>query len=291
MLQDTTMVMHGCDRLKRTLQDTAFALLEISFGDGFADALKLARRSDYECAGFRPDFLTGYILVFWTFLTNVLVLNMLVAMMNYTFDAQLKTIRSIWILDVSYRIVRYQQTLPELAARMQRRAIALSIWRVKYWQSLAANVALVFYCMPEVHLYGMWVRSLRFWSRVGQPLKPGEQAIRNAYGNVREFLERNEHRECEVTGSVLRRALLLRSDRDVNKLAGKLGRSEVLVSEADRWRDAIKGVTSGPPLSIQDERTMYEALVFVSLVYHLGVISDSLREARMVVKETPSKDD
>ena len=211
--------------------------------------------------------------------------------MNYTFDTKLKTIRSVWILDVSYRIFRYQQSLPELAARMQRRAQTLSIWRVKYWKSVAANAVLVFYCLPEVHLYGIWIRSLRFLTYVGHDLKPAEQAIRNAYGNVRKSLEQGEVAGMErgVKSRILRRVMLLNRQEDINSLAAILGRAEALDREAENWMDAIKTVTSGPLNNMQDKKTAHEALTFVSLVYHLGVIRDSFQEARMVVQDAPSE--
>ena len=43
-LVETHLAMEGCEGLRRTVYDTAFTLLEISFGDGLADALTQARR-------------------------------------------------------------------------------------------------------------------------------------------------------------------------------------------------------------------------------------------------------
>jgi hypothetical protein len=40
----TETVLQGCSSKQRTISDTAFALMEISFGDGLADALEQARR-------------------------------------------------------------------------------------------------------------------------------------------------------------------------------------------------------------------------------------------------------
>ena len=72
-LVGTHMAMYGCHDMRRTIYDTAFTLLEISFGDGLSDALMEARRQDYSCPGFSPDNLVGYVLVVWVFLTNILV--------------------------------------------------------------------------------------------------------------------------------------------------------------------------------------------------------------------------
>ena len=163
-LQDTHTSMDGCKEFKRPIWTTAMALLEISFGDGLSDALQQAHRADYECAGFRPDPLIAYILVFWVFLTNVLILNMLIAMMNYTFDRQKKTVHSVWLLDVSYRIMRYERLFPELIDRMQAPRTRYSFWRRKFWKQFFLDVCLVIYCLPDINLWGyshaayIWVK-------------------------------------------------------------------------------------------------------------------------------------
>ena len=72
-LMNTYMAIEGCQMYRRTIYDTAFTLLEVSFGDGFSDGLLESRRQDYTCPGFSPDNIVGYIIVFWVFLTNVLV--------------------------------------------------------------------------------------------------------------------------------------------------------------------------------------------------------------------------
>ena len=63
--------------------------------DGLADGLSAARGTDYECAGFRESGLVAMILVFWVFLTNVLILNMLIAMMDTTMDRQVGVVRAL----------------------------------------------------------------------------------------------------------------------------------------------------------------------------------------------------
>ena len=39
MIQDTAIAVDSCTQLKRTIQNTVLTLLELSFGDGFSDAI------------------------------------------------------------------------------------------------------------------------------------------------------------------------------------------------------------------------------------------------------------
>jgi len=41
--------------------------MEISFGDGLANAIEQARTKQYKCAGFTADYLIGFLLVCWVF--------------------------------------------------------------------------------------------------------------------------------------------------------------------------------------------------------------------------------
>jgi hypothetical protein len=151
----TETALDGCWSKRRTLTDTAFALMEISFGDGLADALEQARLKPYECAGYAPDFLTTFLLVFWVFVTNVLILNMLIAMMNKTFDDEMKRIQSNVLLDLSYRIMRYERAFPEVADQIQRADSdrSLSCFSLQYWTFLVYRPLLVLYCLPEIHFF------------------------------------------------------------------------------------------------------------------------------------------
>jgi hypothetical protein len=151
----TETALDGCWSKRRTLTDTAFALMEISFGDGLADALEQARRSPYECAGFNSDSLTAFLLVFWVFVTNVLILNMLIAIMNKTFDDEMKSIKSRMLLDLSYRIMRYERAFPEVADQIQRADSdrGLSCFSLQYWTFLVYRPLLVLYCLPEIHFF------------------------------------------------------------------------------------------------------------------------------------------
>jgi hypothetical protein len=147
----TETSIEGCLSKRRTLTDTAFALMEISFGDGLADAVEQARRKQYECAGFTPDFLIAGLLVFWVFVTNILFINMLVAMMNKTFDDEMGSIESKMLLDLSYRILRYEKAFPELVDKIQFGDPGLSVFNFQYWKSMVDELLLVLYCIPELH--------------------------------------------------------------------------------------------------------------------------------------------
>ena len=147
----TATALDGCHDFRRTITDTAFSLLEISFGDGLADALQQARSKPYHCAGFAPDYLVGYLLILWAFLTNTLIMNMLIAMMNHTFDHQRDNLNMIWLLDVSKRIIRYESSFPELAHRIARPEHIYSVFKTKYLASRLEDLGLIFYCVPEIH--------------------------------------------------------------------------------------------------------------------------------------------
>jgi hypothetical protein len=150
-LLTTQVALDGCRASRRDLQDTAFALLEISFGDGLADALEQARSKPFECAGFSPGSLTGYLLVFWVFLTNTLIINMLISMMNHTFDKQIDSLNAVWLLDISKRIMRYEHHFRELAPRMQRHEHIHPMHSKKYWLCRLEDLGLVLFCTPEIH--------------------------------------------------------------------------------------------------------------------------------------------
>jgi hypothetical protein len=120
-----------------------------------------ARTKYYECAGFAPDYLVGYLLVFWVFLTNTLIMNMLISMMHHTFDKQMETLNSVWLLDISKRIMRYEHNFCELGPRMQRNVHVYSIFSGKYWLSKLEDLGLILYCFPEIHRVALLVHLVR----------------------------------------------------------------------------------------------------------------------------------
>ena len=158
--------LNGCLALRHRLVDTAFALLEISFGDGLADGLEQARSKPYECAGFTPDYLIGYLLVLWVFLTNTLLVNMLIAMMNNTFDAQREELSSVWLLDISKRMLRYDVHFLDLGPRiamMEQGEVHTMTNARKYILSWLDNIWVIVRCVPEVHLAVMIVQVIQVY--------------------------------------------------------------------------------------------------------------------------------
>jgi hypothetical protein len=163
-LLSANIALDGCLGNRRSIQDTAFSLLEISFGDGLADALEQARSKDYECAGFAPDYLVGYLLVFWVFLTNTLIMNMLISMMNNTFNKQRDTLSAVWLLDISKRVMRYELNFCELGPRMHRTRHLYSWFSSKYWISRLEDLGLIMYCIPEVHKIILASHLIHVWA-------------------------------------------------------------------------------------------------------------------------------
>ena len=180
----TETALGGCLTKRRSLVDTAFAMMEISFGDGLADAIEAARTKPYDCAGFTPDFLTSGLLVFWVFITNVLFFNMLVAMMNKTFDDEMEGIESKMLLDVSYRILRYERYFPELAERIERLDQGESVFDFQYWKSLVEDLLLVLYCVPEIHFLAYLA-----WHVVPQIKQKSRESSEDFWTMVRTALE------------------------------------------------------------------------------------------------------
>ena len=80
---------------------------------------------------------------------------MIIAMMNNTLNQQSVDLDRVWLIDVSYRIMRFERLLPELAERMQQSQSGFSIWSWNYWKSTLYDVCLVFYCIPEIHCFGV----------------------------------------------------------------------------------------------------------------------------------------
>ena len=150
-LLSTEVALNGCAQNRYTMDITAFSLVEISFGDGLADAIQQARSKPYECAGFQPDYLTGCLLVLWIFLSNTLILNMLISMMIYTLHQQSDNLSNEWLLDVSKRILRYEKAFSELAPRMTRPKHSFSIFNRNFWKDRIEDALVILFCIPEVH--------------------------------------------------------------------------------------------------------------------------------------------
>ena len=151
LLLTSDVQLNGCYNFRRSLADTAFTLLEVSFGDGLADSLEQARYRPYECAGFNPDNITVYLVILWVFVTNVLILNMLIAIMTDTLDEQREKLSSVWLIDISKRVLRYDHFFPELAPRMARPVQRNSFFSRTYVYARLDDLRLILYCIPEFH--------------------------------------------------------------------------------------------------------------------------------------------
>jgi hypothetical protein len=63
------------------------------------------------------------------------------------------------LLDLSYRIMRYERAFPEVADQIQRADSdrGLSCFSLQYWTFLVYRPLLVLYCLPEIHfLCSLW---------------------------------------------------------------------------------------------------------------------------------------
>ncbi len=70
-----------------TTVDTAYKLFALSLGDGLADTILASSSvSNNGCDGFTPDKFLGLLYVIWIILTNILQLNLLIAMMTRIFE-------------------------------------------------------------------------------------------------------------------------------------------------------------------------------------------------------------
>ena len=289
-LQGTTMAMGGCQGIQRRITDTAFSLLEISFGDGLADALEQSRTSDYTCPGYTQDGLISYILVFWVFLTNVLILNMLIAMMNYTFDKQIKEVHSVWLLDVSYRIMRYERIFPELVTQLHRPVVSYSIWRLKFWAQFADNCVLVLYCLPEFHfcghrlggysLFAAFLNLVRGCQRSQMnSAQEFDEIITEITGKIKEEVDEKSTKVQQLIRPVIRGKGRLASE-SLNILA----RKSSVPSEVNRWKKAIYEKFNVQKL---DTDVLDKFLLFVSLIFQLEMIGQSLNETQSKAETRP----
>jgi hypothetical protein len=145
----TETALEGCSSKRWDIFDTAFTLMEISFGDGLADALEQTRSKPYDCAGFTPDYLTSGLLMLWVFVTNVLFFNLLIAMMNKTVDKEIENIESTMLLDLSYRILHYEKEFPEIMDWVLQSDLGTS--SSVFWKTCIESLGLIVYCAPELY--------------------------------------------------------------------------------------------------------------------------------------------
>jgi hypothetical protein len=79
-------------------------------------------------------------------LTNILTMNVLIAMLSKTYIKNVERSDATWTLDIMGRVIQYERQFPELLARAHRPT------RPSYnFSSLLEDMGLIVYCIPEVH--------------------------------------------------------------------------------------------------------------------------------------------
>lgn len=156
--QSTSIDTSACTSRIMTASDTAFKLLTTSLGDGFGDLLEMARSEpDPACGGYRSDHILSILVFAWVVLTNILTMNVLIAMLTKTFDKNVERSGDNWTLDIMARVIQYERQFPELQQRAHRPSrTAFSIG------GLLDDVGLILYSIPEVHV--LWRISTCAWS-------------------------------------------------------------------------------------------------------------------------------
>jgi len=295
-MESISTALDNCRDARASFSDTALTLLQISFGDGFSNALQQARGMSSECAGYAPDALLPVIIILWVFLTNTLIMNMLVAMMNYTFDQEKRNVHSVWLLDVSYRIIRFEELFPELIGRIGSREQNHSLWS-KYWQAAFWDLVLALYCLPEVHLQGFLhfalVRvkeTIRGTSHVAS--KPVHKEVIASIGNlihatVVESFSGSPFCCCpQHAEQVIRQITLQRASYKICALV----RNNCVISQVEQWTKQLAArrklnqelATEKHPIleelqaKAKCERAELRYLYLLSLINHLEIFTDSI---------------
>jgi hypothetical protein len=137
-----------CQNKVMSTSDTAFRLLTMSLGDGFNDILQDSRtRADQVCAGFKADGLLIIIFFAWIVMTNILEMNLLIAMLTKTFDTNMEISYDLWVLNITAWVLDLEKRFPELEKRAHRPN--RSIMSPKDW---ADDIILIGYCIPEINM-------------------------------------------------------------------------------------------------------------------------------------------
>jgi hypothetical protein len=152
----------ACSAKVMRTSDTAFKLLTMSLGDGFTDILQESRSlPDPACGGFQADYLLIVLYFAWIVLTNILAMNLLIAMISQTFDSKFGHNSEDWHLDIVARVIRYEHNFPELlrvSHRPTRNSLSIS--------GISEDVSLTIMCVPEVYWIACLARYL--WTHFGE---------------------------------------------------------------------------------------------------------------------------
>ena len=141
-----------CQLLILTTTDIAYSLFALSLGDGISEVISMSRPiEDETCSGFIPDRLLNLLYITWIVLTDILQLNLLIAMMTKTFDQTGEKINKVWLLDICRRISRFERVFPELRDRARTPQPGFSLCSASFWTSAASDIVIIVQTLPEVH--------------------------------------------------------------------------------------------------------------------------------------------
>ena len=144
----------NCETRVMSMSDTAFKLLTVSLGDGFTDILQASRSTqDTTCGGFQPDGLYVILYFGWIVITNILQLNLFIAMLTRTFDTNVEKSDRIWRLDICSRVFRYEKQYPDLIDRARGPTSHKPVASRGFLLDLAVKVGIIVYCVPEIRWF------------------------------------------------------------------------------------------------------------------------------------------
>jgi len=126
--------------------DTAYKLFTTSLGDGFGDILQMSRsKADASCGGYEAAHLLAVLWTTWVVLTNILELNLFVAILNNTMTNESDKSEDKWYRDILTRVIAYERRFPELQNRAHKPSSSSGL------QSWIDDILLILYCVPEIH--------------------------------------------------------------------------------------------------------------------------------------------
>ncbi len=150
----------SCSAKIMSMSDTAFKLLTMSLGDGFGDVLQDSRSvPNPACGGFKADFILIVLFFAWIVLTNILAMNLFIAMISQTFEKKFEHSNESWTLDIVARVMSYERGFPDLMNKAHSPSrSSLGVW------SVLEDVGLTLMCVPEVYwLVWLWSKISKVW--------------------------------------------------------------------------------------------------------------------------------
>ena len=210
---------------------------------------------------------------------------------------QAKEVHSVWLLDLSYLILRNEQRFPELALRLQAPVRRSSVWSGEHWARVFWNTCLVIYCLPEVHLWGLTGRAyvrLRAAAAAyfgGQrPTDEQESAMKEVVAALESNVmmspvpDRPRKRSTEVQGDAATADEGGGDGRSRGAQAGlgrkveAFARREGIAATVRRWGEA--SAKDGRPVG----RERFKSLYLVALITQLDRVLRSMKESHRTVE-------